>query len=66
MDRNSLQSEDQNFIFCDHYKKLTVEDFTLNANREHLHYGKCAVIGYCLFDRGVYFLGNVRITSLNW
>lgn len=56
---------DQNTTFCKHYKKLIVEDFTFNENRLDLHYGKCALIGLCTFDRGIYFLGNIRITSLS-
>lgn len=60
-----VQEPERNFVFSDHYEKLIVEVFALNEKREDLHYGKCAVIGYCTFDRGVYFLGNVRITSLD-
>ncbi|KAG4075095.1 hypothetical protein HA402_008160 [Bradysia odoriphaga] len=58
-------SNEKKITFCDFYKKLMVEDFSLNVNREDLHYGKCAVIGYCTINRGVYFLGNIRITSLS-
>lgn len=56
---------DTNYKYCNHYKKLIVEHFSLNENREQLHYGKCAVIGYCIYERGAYFLGNIRITSSN-
>lgn len=56
---------EKTYVYCVHYKKLIVEDFALNQNREKLHYGKCAVIGWCTFDRGVYFLGNIRITSFD-
>lgn len=59
------EQPDQNNTFCKHYKKLIVENFSFNENRANLHYGKCAVIGLCTFDRGLYFLGNIRITSLN-
>ncbi|KAJ6638154.1 hypothetical protein Bhyg_10887, partial [Pseudolycoriella hygida] len=55
----------KNFVYCQHYKKLIVEDFSFNENRVNLHYGKCAVIGYCTYNDGVYYLGNIRITSLN-
>lgn len=59
------QNNRNNYVYCEHYKKLIVEEFSLNEKKETLHYGKCAIIGWCTFDRGLYFLGNIRITSLN-
>lgn len=64
MAKPKAQTE-RNYIYCDHYKKLIVEDFALNEKREDLHYGKCAIIGYCIYKSGVYFLSNIRITSLD-
>lgn len=60
-----VDESDQNKIFCKHYKKLIVEDFSFNENRVDLHYGKCSLIGLCTLDCGIYFLGNVRITFMN-